>query len=390
MKRRSLLIGTGALTAGVLLEGCSLMRGEPGLRVEFLRGSFPAQLLGEFQKLHSTRLKFTPQEQLANLFQLLQGWSPTAPKPASGFSIALPWSGSRQQGTPDDLVTLGDAWLTAAIQQQLIQPLATTDLAGLNQLPPQMQTLVRRDDQGNVAPTGKIWAAPYRLGTMAIAYRKDEMARLGWTPKDWSDLWRPELQRRISLPDRPHEVIGIALKRLGRSVNELDLNAVPELQATLDQLNQQVKFYSSDAFLQPLMLDDTWVAVGWSTDLQPLVQRDTRMAAVVPASGTMLTADLWVRPTTAPPADGALPELVQQWIRYGWEPNTAIRLSLLTSAVSPIVLSQNRETLPPALRNDELLLPSPQTLERSEFLATLPAATVEQYRQEWLRLRQGS
>ena len=102
------------------------------------------------------------------------------------------------------------------------------------------------------------------------------------------------MRDRISLPDSAREVIGLTLKKLGKSYNTQQLDRVPNLKKELASLHQQVKLYSSDAYLQPLILGDTWLAVGSSGDLLPLLQTQKDIALVVPVSGTALWTDLWV------------------------------------------------------------------------------------------------
>ncbi len=419
MKRRSLLLGTGALALTQLLAGCNTST--EGLRVLFLKDSIPPQLLKDFRQhlAKKTTLSFAPREQLAELFALLERWhheSTALPSDTpSGGSLPRP---SRSPAADQaDLVTLGDSWLTAAIQQGLVQPLDLEQLSGWAQLPPEWQALVRRDQAGNLDPQGQVWAAPYRWGTLTIAYHKEKFDSLGWTPQDWADLWRPELKQHISLPDNARAVIGLTLKKLGRSVNSENLQAIATLQSELTALQQQVKFYSSEAYLQPLILEDTWLAVGWSTDLLPIVERNPAIAAVTPASGTILWSDLWVRPAnvaqgaarssnaaslsaanspaasssaTSSPAVSSSSQaiaLAEEWIDFCWNPEIATKISLLTAAASPIV-ALNRADLPDSLKNNALLLPDPKILRQSEFLLPLPAATVAQYRQMWETVRQ--
>lgn len=219
-----------------------------------------------------------------------------------------------------------------------------------------------------------------------IAYRHQEFESLGWTPQDWQDLWRSELRRKISLPDSARAVVGLTLKKLGRSSNADDLNAIPQLETELKALQQQVRFYGSTDYLQPLLLGDTWVAVGWSTEILRMAKRDRRIRAVVPASGTILTADLWVRPATAT-SDTSRQALENQWIRFYWQPQIAQQLSLLNLSTSPVLLEGDRSTLPEALRQNQNLLPSQEILQKSEFLLPLPDRAVEQYRQLWIRVR---
>jgi putative spermidine/putrescine transport system substrate-binding protein len=362
--RRSLLIGGAMLATG--LAGCSQRQSET-LAIQFLKDSVPAQVLGQFEqeiKGQAAGLQFLPVDQLDQLFAQLQRWKDEPPKA--------------------DLVTLGDFWLTPAIQQGLIRPISTEGLSGWESLPNRWQEWATRNPQGQPQRTGQVWGVPYAWGNLAIAYRPEDLDPLGQPPVDWSDLWRPELTGQISLPDSARIVIGLVLKSLGESVNTPNPEAVAGLTERLSQLHQQVKVYSSSAYLQPLLLGDTWLAVGWSTDLWPLVKRDRRFKMVVPSSGTLLTADLWVRPSqnrenASPDAD----RLIQHWLDFGLKPETALQLSLLGSAIAPQFLV---EANPPEALRSRLL--SANVLDRSEFLDVLSAQATAQYRDLWVKVRQ--
>jgi putative spermidine/putrescine transport system substrate-binding protein len=386
IKRRSLLAGAGALVLGQLLAGCN-SRGNAALRVRLLDGSVPVQLLRAFQRdlEQQPALDFL----LSDLYDLLQTWSPAIAESARpGWRERLPFGGSnRQPANVADLVTLGDYWLAPAIRQELIQPLQLENLPEWEKLPIRWQELVRRDEQGRLDPEGELWAAPYRWGSAVIAYRVEEFEELGWTPTDWQDLWRPELKGHLSLLDSPRAVIGVTSKKLGQSFNPTDLGEA--LQAELQALYQQVKFYSSDSYLQPLMLGDTWVALGWSTDVLPVVERDRRIAAIVPESGTILTADTWVRPAAARSVASTDSELtlVEQWINFCWQRQNAISLSLLGSAASPVLTALNRSELPDPIQQNSVLLPTAEILEQSEFLEPLSEEAIAQYRRLWTEVR---
>jgi len=289
----------------------------------------------------------------------------------------------KQKKTPPaDLVTLGDYWLKAAIEQKLIQPLQQLQGNQLKQwsnLDEKWKKLVTRNDQGNPDAQGKVWGAPYRWGSTVIVYNRDKLRELGWTPTDWSDLWREGLKGRISLLNQPREVIGLTLKKLGKSYNTENLDQVPDLEKELQTLNQQVKFYSSINYLEPLIMGDTWLAVGWSTDIVPILGRYPQLAAVIPQSGTAIWADLWVRPvgiTTSNLSDG--------WIDFCWQPNIARQISLLTKSNSPISTNITAADIHKPLRsllqsdaNDGLNLRS--VLDKSEFLLPLSPSATKQY-----------
>lgn len=394
LSRRSFLTALAGASFSQLLTGCGQANGST-LTVQPLLGAVPAQILSEFRKFlkqsgQSVTVTFSPEAQLQTLFLNLQAWQQTAQESAKASGSGGNWlqlGGDRAPSTVPDLVALGNYWLEKAIQQKLIQPIDPSQVEGWNQLPQnaQWKTLITRDAQGQPNLQGKIWGAPYRWGSTMIAYRRDifQQRRLQ-PPTDWSDLWRSDLQQRLSLLDNAREVIGLTLKKLGQSYNTPDLSAVPQLQSQLDSLHQQVKLYSSDSYLQPLILGDTWLAVGWSGDILPLCKRNPKIAAVVPQSGTALWAELWVRPAGNATA---LSSPAAAWISFCWQSQIATQLSLLSLAAAPSILTLSPETLPPALRNHSLLLPDTQILQASEFLQPLAMATVEQYQTHWNRLR---
>ena len=390
MPTRRTFLAAATLAVSQLLLSCSQTRSSSS-QVRLLKGSVPAQILKEFQRQveKATDLNFLQSEQLVDLFKLLETWKQQQAVPApEPSSFSLPFK--NRPAPVADLITLGDFWLAPAIQQGLIRPL-TLELQW-ELLAPEWLELMKRDRQGQPDPQGEIWAAPYRWGTLMIAYQPEKFKSLGWVPKDWSDLWRPELKGHLSLPDSPRTVIGLALKKLGQSVHLQDLTTVSALESELKTLHQQVKFYSSDAYLQPLSLGDTWVTVGWSNEILPTIERDRTLAALIPATGTLLTADLWVHPATAQP-NSAQSVLLLKWINFCWQPKIATQLSLLSSAASPLFKGgqnkggQNIE-IPPVLQQKPLLLPPAAVLQRSEFFLPLAAATSEQYRRQWIAMRQ--
>lgn len=384
MKRRSFLIGASTLTLGQLVSGCNNQQ-QASLSVRLLQDSIPPQLVGQFKKelKQSVPLKFDPEQQLQDLFKRLQAWKQNTGKKDSFWRGLIPLAGGRTPAIAN-LVTLGDYWLAAAIRENLIQPLAIEELPEWQQLPSRWRELVERDSQGRLANSGLIWGAPYRWGTTVIAYRRDKLASQNIKPPtDWSDLWNPQLQGRISVLDESREVIGLTLKKLGSSYNTEDLTKVPNLKKELLALHKQVKYYSSDRYLQPLILEDTWVALAWSTDLLPIMQRYREIEAVVPQSGTALWNDVWVQPV----ASAANNSPTNEWINFCWQPEPARDISLFSHATSPIIVNSDRAKLPRDIRENRVLLPDDSVLNKSEFFQPLPEGAIEQYKKLWKEVR---
>lgn len=393
LSRRSLFAKATALAVLSLLSGCG---GDAAalLKVALLANSIPPQLIGRFRSLSGggTKLDFEPQEGLADLFELLQRWHEEDVE--AGKSLR-PSRKDRAAAEIANLMTLGHYWLPAAVEQELIQPLDLENLALWPQLPPLWQRLVRRNSAGQLDAAGQVWGAPYRWGTTAIAYDRRKFEALGWTPTDWSDLWRPELRDRIAIVNQPREVIGLTLKKLGYSYNTADLSRIPNLKSELLALHQQVKFYSSTAYLHPLVVEDAWVAVGWSTDIVPLQKRYPQLASTIPLSGTALWADLWVQPSSrsvaSPPSivlQRRQQAAIDQWIDFCWQKNAALEISLWSDALSPMLLNWPLAELPKSLRNNPAIAQGRIIADRSESIEPLPPEATQQYEALWREVRQ--
>lgn len=409
--RRQFLTLGGAIALAPLATGCSRFQSS-SLQVEVLEGSIPVQLLKRFRSETQTEgsAKFIPLAQPQAAFRQLQQWHQ---EPTSQRRSLLRRLSFRPAPRPADLISLGDSWLSAAIRQDLVKPLDPQQLPLWSELPAPWQRLAQRDEQGFASDSGPVWGAPYRWGGTLIAYRKNRLEQLGLNITDWEDLWQPALKGLISLPDNAREVIGLTLKRLGQSYNHPNPLQVSGLPEALAQLQSQVKLYASDNYLQPLLLEDTWVAVGPSADLLPLLQRDRNLALVFPRSGSALWADLWVKPNPIAPAvgkgtstrttrtprtphgdsptDGPTTDssmrLANAWINFCWRPEIVPLITNLSHGASPLA---NLPGLPwlDKLQHREILLPNEAALARSDFIEPLPPASLQQYAQLWQTMRQ--
>lgn len=392
LSRRSFLQITMAITTAQLLASCS--DSNRMLQILFLANSIPIQVIGDFRKAISSegKVDFQPQTQLSQTFNSLVKLSEKKEADPQTKNL-LDQIFNRAKKNPN-LTSLGDGWLSVAIEKKLIQPLETKHLANWKKLPASWKKLVRRNNKGNITNDGEIWGAPYRWGSTVIAYKADKLNELGLTITDWRDLWNSQLRDRISLLDSPRETIGIALKKLGHSYNTDDLSSISNLETELLALHQQAKLYSSDRYLEPLILDDTWVAVGWSTDILPIIKRYPEIEFVIPQSGASLWADLWVKPHSGMDKDvdatngEDTSSVADRWIDFCWESKAAQQISIFTDGISPILLSAKPEDLPKDLQDNAFLNSEILKSDRSEFLLPQTSQTEEQYRDLWLKIRQ--
>ncbi|MEM8673588.1 MAG: extracellular solute-binding protein [Cyanobacteria bacterium P01_G01_bin.67] len=386
LSRRYFLQASSTIALSQLLAGCG--DAESLIQVLFLENSIPPQLIKDFRKvINKTRkVDFKPQTQILQIFDSLYNLNQNK-KSDQKTKNFLSKIFSKSEVNPS-LTTLGDAWLATAIRQNLIKPLSSNNLANWQKLPQNWQKLGQRNSQGDLTTESELYGAPYRWGSTVIAYRSDKLRA---TPTDWEDLWQPELRDRLSLVDSPREVIGLTLKKIGQSYNTQNLDSVADLEAELLALHKQAKLYSSDHYLEPLILGDTWAAVAWSSDILPLLKRYPEIKFIIPQSGASLWADLWVQPqipgTSLVAEKKDQPSIIEEWIDYCWQPQAAKQISLFTNGISPILSSLEPTEIPPDLQQNVFLNLAASNSDKHEFLLPLTPETEQQYRDLWLKIR---
>eukprot|EP00252_Welwitschia_mirabilis_P019157 TRINITY_DN4367_c0_g1_i1.p1 TRINITY_DN4367_c0_g1~~TRINITY_DN4367_c0_g1_i1.p1 ORF type:complete len:640 (-),score=123.91 TRINITY_DN4367_c0_g1_i1:379-2298(-) len=382
------------------------------LRIVALLDSIPHAWIKDFIQAQGKRLKMQAEFRgsLESIFSVLS--SPLKKGKLSSQSI---------MGA--DLVTIGDSWLELAIKSEVIEPIRDARHQDwFNRLNERWKAYLSRDHSGHISSSGEIWAAPYRWGCMAVAYRSDLFAKNKIPPfEDWKDLWHPKLQGKISMVDDPREVIGAVLKYLGASYNANDFDrdvcgGKKAVKENFHALQRQVLLFDRKYYLKAFEAGDVWVAVGWTDSLIPAAKRMSNVAVVVPESGSSLWADLWAIPASnriqskkfGGRVRGPSP-LIHQWLDFCLQPARSVpfELSAFTGA-SPLCLTANNvnviESSPKSEVSESVLqasterrtalqfhsnvvsgMPPPEILSKCEFLEPISSATYKDY--EWVLAR---
>lgn len=260
--------------------------------------------------------------------------------------------------TEYDVVVPSDYMLKIMVPEGLLQPLDHGRLPNSRHLDPRF--LDQTYDPGNRH------SFPYLWGTTGLGYDKRKVA----APVDsWQAVFDERHAGRILMLDDVREAFGVALKLMGRSLNETDPAALRQAAEMLKRQKRLVKTYNSADFANLLAAGDVDIAHGWNGELAEVVAADReRLAYVVPKEGGTLWIDNLAISKTAPNVDAAY-----RFLDFVMEPEIAARI---VNGVH--YAGANRAALPliaPEIRDDPAVYPPKEVLDRCELIEDLGGTT---------------
>ncbi|MBM5806133.1 MAG: hypothetical protein FJ056_00290 [Cyanobacteria bacterium M_surface_10_m2_179] len=269
---------------------------------------------------------------------------------------------------------LGDGW-AGQLQREQLLPLQAPGLLAL--LDPRAADASRLFADPDSPPVAFPWA--FGTWVLLLRNRPDLLRR---RQEGWNLLLDPTLRQRLVLPASPRLLIELAMRQLGLASRNAAALSDRRLPAQVRALRAQALSLDEPDGVNFLLAGDADAAVITSQQAMPLLQRDPRLQAFLPDSGSPLWWQLLLR--LAPQSDAqAAPPLPLEWLRDGLSAPLLNRL-LAAGWVPPLPRPQLSAALarwPERLR--PLLLPPEPVLARCNNLAPLSAASRERWQQLW-------
>lgn len=226
---------------------------------------------------------------------------------------------------------------------------------------------------------GNQYSIPYNYGTTGLVVRSDLVEM---PVSRWADLWDPRYSGKIAARALPGELIGVALKSLGYSLNSEDPQ---QLEAALQQL----------IILDPIIVDDQTsmaipvlfngdavIMIGWANDVLQAQQKDKSISYVLPAEGTLLWGDTFVIP-----AKSTRKYTAELFLNFLLRPEISAQI------VNEIHYANTNEAAYPMIDtkiiNNSIVFPPPDILKKADWYGTLSPAGEKLYADIWERFLTG-
>lgn len=222
-------------------------------------------------------------------------------------------------------------------------------------------------------PGANGYAVPYFWGTMGIAYRSDLVKN---PITHWRQLFEPEesLKGKILMAKSARELIGIALKANGHSMNSTNKTELDKAYALLSKQKNFVKDYSYIATSEKssIVQGDIVAATSYNGDTLAVQEYNDKIVFIVPEEGTNLWADYMVVSKHSKNK-----KLAYKFINFINQPKNAAQLAQFVYFASPNKAAE--KFLPKEFKEDKIIYPDKKTLQKSEIFKPLPTKILRKY-----------
>jgi spermidine/putrescine transport system permease protein len=273
-------------------------------------------------------------------------------------------------GSEYDLTVASDYMVEIMKKQNLLEELKKDNLPNIRNMGSQFMN--QAFDPHNKYSVPYMWTA----GIVAIDSSKVKEDSI----TSYADLWKPEFKGSITVLDDERIIIGMALKKLGYSMNETSAEALSKAKEELKKLQPNIKAYDSDSPKTMLINGEAKVIFAWGAE-GSLAKRDNKnVKMIIPKEGLFLQQDNFVIPKGAKNVRAA-----EAFMNFIMQPEVSAEISKEFPYGNP-----NKEAYPLIDReiiNDIGIYPPEEEIIRGEHLKDI-GDVIKQYDNIWSEVKQ--
>lgn len=226
------------------------------------------------------------------------------------------------------------------------------------------------------------YSVPYTWGTVGIFYNtkyvhEEDLAQ------GWDLLWDETYSGRIFMFDNQRDAFGIALNKLGYSMNTTDPAHWEAAYEALVEQKPLLHQYVMDQVFDKMINEEGWIAPYYSGDGIIMMDEEEGNPAIdffVPESGTNRFVDALCVPVNSPHKREA-----EMYINFLCRTDIALMNAEYIGYSTPHAEAQ--QLLDPEIGQNENFYPSEEVLAKTEIFLTLPQETGAYMDQLWMRLK---
>ena len=200
-------------------------------------------------------------------------------------------------GTGYDVIVPSDYIIPTLIEQNLIQPIDTPQMANAANIDPAFL-----DPYFDV---GRVYTAPYLYGTTGLAV---DTSQVPDPPDTWAEFFAvPEgADGTIGMMNDQVEVIHAVLRAVGAEPCSTDRADYAQAEELLEAFKPSVSVINSDGIIERMAAGENSIHMEWNGAAYRSAQENPDLVYVYPADGLTLWQDNFAVPTDAPNYEQAL------------------------------------------------------------------------------------
>lgn len=274
-------------------------------------------------------------------------------------------------GTNYDLIFPSDYLIEEMIKKDMLQKINFENIPNFKYIDDRFKNM-EYDPQNE-------YTVPYFWGTLGILYNTEMVTE---PVNSWDILWDEKYTGQILMLDSMRDTIGVALKRLGYSVNSTNPQEIEQAKNSLIQQKKMVNGYYVDEIVDMMINGDAAIALNWSGAAMDIYWQEVDyIEYAVPEEGTNLWFDCMVIPKTSNNKKEA-----EMFINFLLDPENAYQNTEFVGYSSPNKAAlEMLRTENPEVFEMAAYMPSDEILERCEVFKDLGSAK-ELYNQAWMEI----
>ena len=273
-----------------------------------------------------------------------------------------------------DVVFPSDYMVGKMIQEDMLAKLDFSNIPNYQYIDEQYRNLAY-DPQNE-------YSVPYTWGTVGIFYNKKHVDEADLS-QGWDILWNKKYEGQIYMFDNPRDAFGIALRKLGYSMNTTDK---AEWEAAYQELLRQkplLQGYFMDLILEKMPMEEGWLAPYYSGDGAIMIygeEGNKDIGYFVPQQGTNFFVDaMCVMKNTQHKKEA------EEYINFLCRTDVAKANAEYIGYSTPH--TEARKLLDPEVGENPVFYPSQDILKNTEVFLTLPDEINKLQDDLWIKLK---
>ena len=348
MKKLSkiLVISLCIMMMTTLLSGCSKKQQE---QINFFNygENIDDETIKEFEKKYNIKVNMETFDDMEAMYQKIN-------------------SGAGQY----DVDLVSDALMPRMIEKGLVQELNKENIPNISQMDEQYLNLDM--DPGNK------YSVPYMFGTVGLIYNKDVVKE---KVDSWDILWNEKYKDQIFMFDTYRDTIGVALKKLGYSLNSTNKDEINEAKELLLEQRKLINpIYGVDNGTTMIPAGETNINMIWSGEGLNLQDEYPNLVYIVPKEGANFWIDSLCITSNAKNVEGA-----EKFINFVSDKESALRIADEIGYTTPN--KEARLAQPKEIQDNPNAYMTKEIMSRCELYKDFDLKTKQMYDDAWTAIK---